>query len=215
VSADQITAIVERATEQITKLSYPLSDQATASMKRELVRGLVNGANPRQTAGLMVKRTEGIFNGGLSRALTIARTETLDAHRAAAQLSEKANTDILDCWIWSAAFSERTCPSCFGMNGQEFPLTVSGPADHPNGRCARVTKTKTWKELGFDIPEPQSIMPDANAYFSDLPKADQVKILGPGRHAAWKDGNFPMSDWATKRSNPGWRDSYVAAKIPA
>lgn len=215
VSAGQITAIVERASEQITKLSYPLSDQATASMRRELVRGMVNGSNPREAARLMLKRTEGLFNGGLSRAMTIARTEMLDAQRAAAALTEQANTNILAGWVWSASLSARTCPSCWAMDGQEFPLDQSGPDDHQSGRCTRVTKTKSWKELGFDLPEPPSLMPDAAATFNALPKVDQLQVLGPGRYQAWKAGDFPMDKWATKRINPGWRDSYVTAKVPA
>lgn len=215
VDAGQIGAIVERTTEQITKLSYPLSDEATAAMRRHLVRGIALGDNPRAAAARMVKQVEGLFNGGLSRALTIARTEMLDAHRAAAQLGQAANADLLEGWIWSASLSTRTCDACWGMDGHEFPITQAGPEGHQNCRCARVPKTKTWAELGFEgIEEPPSILPDAAAQFEALSKADQVTILGRKKYDAWSSGHFPMSDWATKRKNPGWRDSWVPAKAP-
>ena len=54
VDAGQVAAIVQRSTEQITKLSFPLADEATSVMRRELVRGLVNGTNPRTVAANMV-----------------------------------------------------------------------------------------------------------------------------------------------------------------
>lgn len=210
-----IDAIVTRATEQITKRSFPLSDEATAVMRRELVRGLIAGANPRETAARMLRRTEGRFNGGLTRALTIARTETLDAHRAAAALSEQANADVLAGWEWVASLTGRTCPSCWAQHGTIHDLDEPGPIDHQNGRCTRVPKTKPWKDLGFDIDEPPSLLPDAEQAFLALSKAEQLEILGPGRHAAWVAGEYPMSAWSMKRETPGWRDSMVPSPVPA
>lgn len=214
VDVDQVEAIVARTTEQITKRSFPLSDESTATMRRELVRGMLVGSNPRQVAARMLQRTEGIFNGGLSRALTIARTEQLDAQRAAAQLGEKQNTDVLQGWVWSASLSARTCPACWGMNGTEHSLEESGPNGHQNCRCVRLPKTKTWKELGFNIEEPRSLLPDKEAVFGRLSTSEQIDILGPSRFAAWDAGKFPMSKWATTRDNVGWRKSVVPASAP-
>lgn len=212
----QLEAIVTRTTEQITKLSFPLADEAAATMRRQLVRGIAVGANPRTVAARMVSRTEGVFNGGLSRALTIARTEMLDAHRAAAAVADAENADILQGWVWTASLSSRTCPACWGMNGQVFPLEQPGPEGHQNCRCARVPKTKTWADLGFEgMDEPPSLAPDAQAVFDGLPETDRRQILGPKRYAAYLDGDFPMDQWAIKRQTPGWRDSYVPAKAPA
>lgn len=215
VDRRQIDAIVTRSTENITKLSYPLSDEATATMKRELVRGLAGGKNPREVARRMLQRTEGVFNGGLTRALTIARTETLDAHRAAAQVAQDENADILEGWIWTASLGARTCPACWGMHGTLFPLTQPGPEGHQNCRCARVPKTKSWADLGFEgMDEPADLMPDAGTVFDGLPTATQRDILGPGRYDAWKAGDYPRSSWATKRTNDNWRDSYIPSKVP-
>lgn len=216
VDQRQVNAIVTRSTEQITKLSFPLADEATAVMKRELVRGLAGGKNPHVVAARMVKRTEGVFNGGLSRALTIARTETLDAHRAAAQVSDEANADILTGWVWSATLSARTCPACWSMNGREFPVTQPGPEGHQNCRCVRLPKTMSWADLGFEgmDDEPPSLMPDAATTFDNLPAGTQRDVLGPRRHDAWKAGDYPIESWATKRTNETWRDSYVPSKAP-
>lgn len=214
VDRRQIEAIIERTTEQITKASFPLSGEATASIKRNLIRGMLTGTNPREVARRAVRQAEQGFNGGLTRALTIARTEMLDAHRAAAQLAEKAHANVLTSWIWACSLGERTCPACWAMHGTEHPLDEPGPVDHQNGRCVRIPKTKSWRELGFNIAEPPSLLPDAGSAFAALAPTQQLTILGPSRFAAWRAGKFPMGAWAQKQTNAGWRDSFVAAKAP-
>lgn len=215
IDTDQLAAIVERTTDQITKLSYPLSDEATAAMRRHLIRGIAVGDNPRAVAARMVKDTEGVFNGGLSRATTIARTEMLDAHRTAAALADQANADIVGSWVWVSALTSRTCSGCWGMAGKEFPLDQPGPEGHQNCRCSRGSVTKSWTDLGFTgIEEPPPLLPDAEAIFNDFSPVDQKSILGPKRYDAWKAGDFPIGQWATKRHTPGWRDSWVPAKAP-
>jgi len=215
VDPKAVDAIVTRATEQITKLSYPISGEASANMKRELIRGMLTGANPRETARRMVARTEGVFNGGLSRALTIARTEQMDAHRAAAQLAEAENVDTLAGWTWVCAVSARTCPACWSMHGSEHPLAEPGPLGHQNCRCARVPRAKTWRELGFDIDEPKSVLPSREDAFGRLSDSEQRDVLGPRRYEAWRDGRYPMDDWSVRRDNPGWRPSYNVSPVPA
>lgn len=210
-----LDAIVTRTTEQITKLSYPIAPDAAMVMRAELVRGIAVGANPRAVAARMVTNTETVFNGGLNRALTIARTEMLDAHRTAARMADQANAELLNGWVWTSTLSPRTCQACFGMHGTLFPLDQPGPEGHQNCRCTRVPKTKSWRELGFDIDEPEDLTPDAAAVFDAFSPEDQLRILGPARFEAWQAGDYPISDWATKRTNPGWRDSWVPSAAPA
>lgn len=214
VDGRQIDAIVRRSTEQITAATRPLSTQAYAAVRRELIRGVAAGSNPRETAREMVRRAEGKFNGGLTRALTIARTETLDAHRAGAALGQAQHTDVLQGWEWLADLGPRTCPACWGMNGTFHTLDEPGPNGHQNCRCARLPVTKPWSDLGLQIDEPPPLFPDADAQFLAMAKADQVQVLGPKGYAAWKAGKFPRSSWAVRQKNPGWRDSFVPARPP-
>lgn len=214
VDARQIDAIVLRSTEKITSQMWPISAEADAAVRRELVRGLATGEGPRKTAAAIVARTEGAFNGGLTRALTIARTETLDAHRAAAKLAHDENADVLRGWMWLATLTAETCQACIGMNGTEHPLGEEGPNGHQNCRCTRVPLTKTWADLGIDIDEPAPAVTGSQAWFDGLDETRQRKILGPAKYAAYLRGDFPMSKWAVKRSNDGWRDSYVPAPAP-
>lgn len=215
VSQDEIDAIVVRSTQQVTALTRPLGREATAAMRRELVRGVAVGANPRETAARMLRRTQGVFEGGSTRALVIARTETLDAHRAAAALSQQANADVLRGWAWQAELDSRTCPACFGMHGTEHPLADPGPLGHQQCRCSRLPLTKTWADLGFDIDEAPSLLPNAQAVFDQLDPAEQLAVLGRRRYDAWADGRLPMDQWPARRTTAGWRDSYVPVKAAA
>lgn len=216
VDERQIGAMVRRSTEQITALHKPLSADAYAAARRELIRGIAAGTNPRATAQRIVARTEGAFNGGLQRALVIARTETADAHREGALLGRMANTDLLTGWTWLAALSPRTCRSCLAEHGKVHPVDEPGPLDHQQGRCTAVPTTRSWRDLGIDLDEPASAMPDAEAYVRSLPVADQQAILGgPDGHAAWAAGDWPIDAWSTRRTTDGWRDSMVPAQPPA
>lgn len=213
VPEDQISAIVQRTTQQIHALTWPLPRLAVEAMKQELVRGVVMGDNPRAAARQLLKRLEGQFNGGLARAMNIARTEILDAHRMAAAASQEANSGVLAGWVWTAKLDSRTCPSCWAQHGQLHPLEEPGPLDHQSGRCARTPKTKSWKDLGFDVPEPADVMPDARQVFDSLPRADQLAIMGPARLDALDRGDITWDDLSTRRRTDGWRDSYGVTPV--
>jgi SPP1 gp7 family putative phage head morphogenesis protein len=213
MSQDALAAIVERTTDRIHSSTKPLPTDVERIMKRELIRGITVGDNPTRTAARIVRQAEGRFNGGLTRALTIARTETLDAHRAATKASEKANKEILQEWEWHAALNARTCPSCWAKHGTRHPLDEDGPNDHQNGRCARVTITKSWRDLGFNIDEPKPITQDAEAVFASLTPETQKAIMGPERLKLLQDGDIKWADLSTVKQTDGWRDSHTVTPL--
>lgn len=207
VDPNTLAAIVRRSTEQIHSSTRPLAADAVRSMKANLIRGVAVGANPNVTARRMVKQAESGFNGGLERALVIARTETLDAHRAGSLAAAKQNTDLLTGWVWSASLDARTCPSCLANHGSEHAVDEPGPIDHHQGRCARIDKTKSWRDLGFDIAEPADTFPDAREWFDNLAPDTQRTIMGPERLQLLQSGQIGWDDLTTRRSTDGWRDS--------
>lgn len=214
VDVDQIAAIVDRSTEQITSLTRPIPAEQYSALRRELIRGVAAGSNPRETARRIMRRTEGRFNGGLTRALVISRTELLDAHRSAAALGQSQHADVLRGWVWLARLDRRTCPSCWAQHGSEHGLDEQGPHDHQQGRCARMPLTRSWAELGLDVEEPASLLRDGASEFESLSAADQKAILGPARFDAWSRGDFPVESWSARRTTPGWRDSFGVAPVP-
>lgn len=205
-SDDALDAIVRRTSGRIEALTRPLPRDAVRAMRRELVRGVAVGANPRETARLILRRAEGAWNGGLTRALTIARTETLDAHRQAAKVGQAPHADVLAGWTWVAELSRRTCPACLALHGSLHPLSEPGPLGHANCRCARVPKAKTWTELGFDLEEPADLLPDARSWFAAQPVTVQVAVMGQRRLDLLNSGAIAWDDLATRTTAAGWRD---------
>lgn len=210
---EAMRAIERRSAQRITALTRPLSVEADHAMRRELIRGVRLGRSPRDTARAMVQQVQGAFNGGLTRALVIARTETLDAYREAARVTQDASEDVLAGWVWLAELTRRTCPACWAMHGTVHPLSEPGPQGHPQCRCSRAPKTRTWAELGFDLPEPDDEIRDAQATFQALPRDQQLAIMGPTRLAMLEDGVITWADLARKRDNPGWRPSWTATPV--
>lgn len=83
--------------------------------------------------------------------------------------------------------------------------------DHPNGRCAMIPKTRTWAEIGKQYGIDLSDVPDTNpeiepgfSLFERLPAEKQIKILGPAKYAAWKDGKFALSDIVGRARSKEW-----------
>lgn len=209
VDKEALEAIVERTTGRIESLTRPLSRQAVSAMQSSLIRGIAIGDNPRTAAARMLQRVEGDFNGGRNRALVIARTEMLDAYRASARAQDLANASMLRGWQWVARLDRRTCPSCWAMHGTTHDVTDPGPLDHQQGRCARLPRTKGWDELGFDVDEPADILPIARDVFDQMPRADQLAVLGPRKLAMLDAEQIGFEDLTKRRSTDGWRDSYV------
>lgn len=204
-----LEAIVRRVSGRIVTLHNPIGAQAEAELRLALMRGVALGRNPRAVASEILTRTEGAFNGGRNRALVITRTEMLDAHRASAMAQDIANADTLQGWLWVATLDQRTCPSCWGQHGTLHTLDDPGPLDHQQGRCARVPKTRSWADLGFDLDEPADLLPDARATFDGLSPEEQTAIMGEKRLQLLNSGAIGWDDLSQKRTTDGWRDSFA------
>lgn len=203
-----------RTSRRVAVLTRAIADYVDTAMRRTIARLAMSRLRP-DTSQMLLKQTEAAFNLGLSRALVIARTEALDAHRQAAAIGQAANADVLDGWIWLARLDRDTCSACFAMHGSVHPLSEMGPDDHQQGRCQRVPKAKTWKELGIDIglPEPDDLVPDGLTIFRSMPREQQLRILGPTRLDLLDRGDIEWGDLAVQRKNPGWRRSYVPTPV--
>ena len=210
---DQIRQIVVRTQEQVTKTLFPLPGDSFTTIRNTLVRGVAQGTNPREVARRMVRGVYADYAASLNRAMVVARTEMLDAHRVAAAAQQQANAKLLEGWQWAAALDERTCPACWAEHGNIYPLEVGGPDDHHQGRCARVAVVRSWKDLGYDVPEPASLMPDAQVRFDALGEDKQLAIMGPARLQALQSGKATLADMSTRRSNIGWRDSIGVTRV--
>lgn len=195
-----------QADSPLHRLLLSIAEDGAQAAEDALVQGMLLGQNPREVAREMRK----VLGTTLSRALTISRTETLLAHREATRVSYQANSDIVKGWVWQSAADERTCAACWAMHGTEHRLDEILD-DHPNGRCGMVPISKSWEEIGKQYGIDLSDVPDTNPeiepgvlLFEKLPVEKQIKILGPAKYAAWKDGQFALSDVVGRARSREW-----------
>ncbi|VXA92559.1 phage minor head protein [Citricoccus sp. K5] len=212
---DTLDAIVARSTQQIASTTAALAPAAEAAMRAELIRGITVGDNPNTVARRIMTRTEGAFNGGLARAARIARTEMLDAGRAASRASAQVNRDLITARIWIASLDSRTCGSCLAQHGTEWPVDQFGPEDHQQGRCTFVDKTKTWAELGFTgIEDDEPDRPaERDDWWNSLTEETQDRALGKTRADLLRNGDVTWADLSTRHESPDWRPSYSLTPV--
>lgn len=208
-----LDAIVKRATGQIHSLTKPIPADVEARMKSELVRGVAVGENPRTVAALIVARVGHAFDGGKSRMETIARTEMLDAYRAADAAARAANAQMISGWEWVATLDSRTCIACLERHGTRYTGDVTGPDGHQRCRCTSMPVTMPWAELGIDTVEPPSTLVTGEQWFLGQPVDVQRAIMGPSRLDLWQSGRVSWGGFGTVRSTPGWRDSVGIAPV--
>jgi hypothetical protein len=207
-----VDAVNARIGHGIAALTRPIARSTYDAVQREVARGIPAAASQGMAARL-AGRFEAAFNGGLSRAVTVVRTETVDAYRTVAQASHRANQDVVAGWVWNSRLAATTCPACWAMHGTEHPVTEAGPDDHRSGRCGRLPLLRSWRDLGIDLPEPASAVPNAEAAFDALPEADQLAIMGPVRLELLRSGRARWGDLAIRRDSPNWRPSYTPRPV--
>ena len=187
-------------------LQEALGDAAQGFMD-QLVAGLAAGWNPRKLARVL--RDE--YGMGLTRALRISRTEILRAYRTATLLEYRQSRMVLG-WERHATQDSRTCMACIMLDGTRY-TTEQAMDDHVNGRCAMLPITPSWRDLGFDIDEPDFDRQLAQDWFLEQPDAVQRGMLGPGKYDAWRAGLFGLDDLPKLRRDPVWGDSWVPKSL--
>lgn len=134
---DGVAMVFTRAYSELQGVTEQMSQQ----MSRELADGLAQGENPRKIARRLNDRIDKV---GISRARTIARTETVRAHNEGSLNRYGSVENRLDGLTviaeWSTAGDNRVCVICRSFQGQQFDLSDARgriPA-HPNCRCTWV-----------------------------------------------------------------------------
>lgn len=199
---------------QISSLVPPFAAMSVGAMNRALVHGAPpTSGTAKALADRVLTAVERGFNAGLTSAIGVARTETLDAYRTAARQVHNANASVVSGWYWISSLDPMTCTSCWSMHGSFHPITEFGPLDHRQGRCARVVKLRPWAQFGYGRTEPDDTFVDARAKFAALPEADQLKVMGPARLELLRSGRVQWEDLAQRRYTAGWRPSYAPTPV--
>lgn len=188
----------------LASLFDSFGSDAASGAKSALVRGITLGYGPAKVArdlrdALGVSRT---------RALTIARTEMLRAYNGAALENYRANSSLVNGWVWIADMSDRTCAACIAMNGTEHTLDEDMDS-HVRCRCSMGPITNTYSSiLGSDVGDTSDTgVQDGSEWFSQQSAATQRTILGNSAYEAYNAGAITLRDMVGKSHSSSWGTS--------
>jgi len=168
-----------------------LAGQAVADA---LTDGITRGLG----AGATARNMRNALGGNMTRAMTIARTETMRAYREATSRTFNQNRDILQGWVWVASFSRRTCGSCLAMAGTVHRLDERMES-HPRCRCVA---QPLLRGQAVDIQ-------NGDEWFSKQPADVQRAILGSNVAVkAYRDGLVQLTDFVGRQNSPQWGQPY-------
>lgn len=172
-----------------------------------MVTSVIMGDGPEK----IVSNLSAKMNMSRARLRTFVRTEVLRAARAGQGDAQRANADVLDGWVWQCAQGPNTCALCWAMNGT-FHTLDEELHSHPNCACVKLAVTKPISEINAafgvsgDEGDDTRIRPwDADERFdATLSEDEKIRVLGPTKYAAWRDGDIRLGDLVAPTDNPVW-----------
>lgn len=132
-TTSKIQLLATRAFENLKGVTSTMSSQ----LNQILAQGMLDGSGAEAIANEMTDKIDSLSD---SRALTIARTEVINAH-AEGQLDAFVDLGVEELGVkaeWSTAGDDRVCPECEELEGNIYTIDEARgmiPV-HPNCRCA-------------------------------------------------------------------------------
>jgi hypothetical protein len=138
------------------------------------------------------------FLSGFTRKVRLDRILDVDIRSFSGHVY---NLQTTDGWYFANGIITH---NCWAMDGTEHSFEEK-LNDHFCGRCSMLPLMKSWQELGFNIDEVKDKQPKTGIEaFELLSHTEQMKILGPAKYAAYKDGAFKLSDLVGETTNSRW-----------
>jgi SPP1 gp7 family putative phage head morphogenesis protein len=155
----------------LTKAFQRLEQPVREKVRAELIEGFSLGESSQRIAS----RLDRVADFGKVRSLTIARTETNEAYRAATR--DFYQDAAIQKYVWMAVLDPRTCVICWSLHGRVFNSSRK-VFSHPNCRCTMIAvgKGMTAVETGAER-------------FIKLMPGFQKQILGPKRFELFNSGS--------------------------
>lgn len=184
--------------------------RAEAAARYGLTVEQVNDLRRAGVAEDVVGAVRGAFAGGEARALTLARTELIDASRFATTTSYVAS-GMVTGWRWVSALDSRTCPACWGMHNSVHGVTEH-QLGHQNCRCTQVPILAGEDDAASDMGDPDAMLRRMLRDGTAAQRRDLVVSFGQQRLDYLAAGG-KVADLAARRENPGWRPAYVVRPL--
>lgn len=191
-------------------------------------QGVAQGETLNQIVGRIVGDPKhgiiGIMDVARRNASTLTHDAVMQISNDARMATYKENSDIVKGLRQLSTLDSRTSSVCVAYSGAQWDLDGkpingttlpfnSGCPRHPNCRSVLVPITKTYKELGIDIPEkdPGTRASDLgqvptdmsfNAFLQRHGKSYQDDLLGKGKAELWRAGKITLSDLLSQAGRP-------------
>lgn len=217
-----VQAVVGRARQADSPLNRLYMDLASGNEKTaqrmmdSFTANILQGKHPTVYGRQLAEQ----FAVPLGRAMTIARTEQLNAYRTGTLLAWQQNSHLVKGWKWLSAMGRSKsppCVTCLRMHGRVFKLEQPMPA-HPNCRCTQVPITKTLEELGYsgfegagDRSSDLLEEGDGVKWLESQPESVQRQTMPSAMFKAWKGGSVTIDDMVGVFGNREWGE-FVSTK---
>jgi len=191
-----------------------------------LRQGIVQGKTNQQIIGDVLGRGpgQGVLEVSRRNAAALVQTSVQTVANVARLESFKQNADVVKGVKQISTLDSHTTDICIAYSGMAWNLEGKpiqgnklpfngGPPRHWNCRSLLVPITKSFKELGLDVPEKEASTRastdgqiSASTTFDDFltrkGKAFQDEILGPGRAQLWRDKKITLQQLLDLQGNP-------------
>lgn len=175
-----------------------IAPQAIEGVRDSLAYGVAAGRPVRAIA----REVRDAARIPMVRALTISRQEVLRAYRETSTAMYAASP-VVRGWVWYAQLDTRTCPLCWAQHGSEHPAD-EGLNSHVNCRCTQAPLTRSWRELGYGIPDGRVSLATGPGRFRELTEGDKLAVLGRSRLDAYKRGEITLEDLVRRTHSARW-----------
>lgn len=189
-------------------------------------QGIVQGKPNQQIIGDVLGRGpgQGILEVSRRNAAALVQTSVQTVANVARLESFAQNADVVKGVKQISTLDSHTTDICIAYSGMAWNLEGKpiqgnklafngGPPRHWNCRSLLVPMTKSFKELGIDIPEmKKSTRASADgqiaakttfdAFLTRKGKTFQDEILGPGRAQLWRDKKITLQQLLDLHGNP-------------
>ena len=176
-----------------------------------------------RVVGSVKHGTPGIMEVSRRNASTLVHDSIMQIANDAKMETYRANGDILNGMKQLSTLDSHTSQICVAYSGAQWDLSGKpingntlpyngGCPRHPNCRSILVPITKTYKELGIDIPEVSGtrssdlgqVPADMSfeAFLKRHDKAYQDELLGKGKAEMWRSGKITLSDLLSQEGRP-------------
>lgn len=160
---------------------------------------------------------QGILKASAANARALVHSSVQAVANAARLASFKQNADLIECLVWLATLDSHTCLLCAVRDQMEYTLDDQEPIGHTHewaggpgaihfsDRCVLSTRTKSFKDLGIELDEPdESTRPSDGGpvssklnfkdFLASKDKAWRAEYLGPGRAEMYEAGKITLND---------------------